>query len=274
MSASTAPIMELRAISKDFDGMSALSGVSLSVSPGEVICLLGDNGAGKSTLIKIMSGVHAPSSGEIRVDGRNVVLSSPRSAQKLGIATVYQETDTFPLMSIYRNFFLGHEPMKGWGPFRRIDRARAGDITIHQIRSIGIRRITNFDVPVGTMSGGERQALAVSRALYFGARLLILDEPTSALGIREAGIVLKLIQETKKQGIGVVFITHNAQHAIAVGDRFSILIQGSVAVEFDRGQRSREELIRLMAGGEELERLQATLEQRQPLNGLAIGAAP
>jgi simple sugar transport system ATP-binding protein len=255
------PVMELVSISKNFGRVSAVTDVSLSIERGEVICLLGDNGAGKSTLIKIMSGVHKPSAGEVRIDGASVQLDSPRAAQRLGIATVHQDIGIFPLMSVSRNFFVGREPEKGWGPFRRIDRRSAGKVALEQLRSLGIRRVTNSDQLVGTLSGGERQALAIGRAVYFGARLLILDEPTSALGVKEAGVVLRLVQEAKGRGIAIMFITHNANHALTVGDRFTVLIHGAAVAQFARGERSREEILNLMAGGEELQTLQAEMEE-------------
>jgi simple sugar transport system ATP-binding protein len=258
---SSAPILELAGVSKQFSGIIAIRDVNLAVYPAEVTCLLGDNGAGKSTLIKIMCGVHQPSAGEIRVDGHRVVLSSPRAAQGFGIGTVHQDDGNLPLMSVSRNFFLGREPVKGWGPARRIDRKAATEITMREIAALGITRVTNADQLVGALSGGERQALAISRALYFGARLLILDEPTSALGVREARVVLRMIQQAKSRGAAVVFITHNAHHAMSVGDRFTVLIQGEVAEQFRRGERSKEEVLNLMAGGRELESLQADLEE-------------
>jgi simple sugar transport system ATP-binding protein len=255
------PILELVSVSKDFTGTTALSDVSLSVRAGEVTCLLGDNGAGKSTLIKIVSGVHQPSSGQIRIDGNPVTLATPRDAHALGIATVHQDDGTFPLMSVSRNFFLGRELTIGWGPLRRLDKRRANQTAIERLHAIGIRRVTSGEQLVGTLSGGERQALAISRALFFGARLLILDEPTSALGVHEAGIVLRLVQQAKAKGTAIVFITHNAHHAITVGDHFTVLIQGSVAAQFARGERSRAEILNLMAGGEALESLQVELEE-------------
>jgi simple sugar transport system ATP-binding protein len=255
------PIQELVDVSKNFGGVVALSNVSIAIRPSAVTCLLGDNGAGKSTLIKIMSGVHKPTSGRMLVDGREIVFTSPRAAQITGIATVHQDPSVFPLMSIYRNFFLGREVTKGWGPWRHIDRDRAEEIAIENLRLIGIRRITSGKQLVGTMSGGERQALAISMAVHFGARVLILDEPTSALGVKEAAVVLRMIQQAKTRGTAVVFITHNAHHAVSVGDHFTVLIQGSVAAQFDRGEKSRDEVINLMAGGEALEVLQEELEE-------------
>jgi simple sugar transport system ATP-binding protein len=259
-SAAGHPLLELMSVSKSFTGITALSDVSLAVRAGEVTCLLGDNGAGKSTLIKIMSGVHQPSSGRLLVDGKTTVLNSPREAQALGIATVHQDLSTFPLMSVARNFFLGRELTKGRGPIRHLDKRRANDITIERLRAIGIQRVSGGNQLAGTLSGGEQQELAIGRALHFGARLLILDEPTSALGVREAAIVLRLVQRAKEDGAAVVFITHNAHHATTVGDHFTVLIQGAVAAQFARGERSRMELLDLMAGGEALESLQAELE--------------
>jgi simple sugar transport system ATP-binding protein len=233
-----------------------IDNVTIAALPGEVHCLLGDNGAGKSTLLNIMCGVLQPDSGDIYFDGERVTLESPRAARDRGVSTVYQHGDTLPLMSAGRNFFLGREPVKAWGPVKQFDRKRAEEIALRQILNVGVRRVTSGDQLVGTMSGGERQALSIARAMYFGARVLLLDEPTSALGVKEAGIVLELIQEAAKGGIAVVFITHNGQHALVVGDRFTILIQGYVATQFVRGERSASEVLELMAGGEELNALQ------------------
>jgi simple sugar transport system ATP-binding protein len=257
--ATEVPLMELRRVSKSFAGIQAVCDVSISVRAGSVLCLLGDNGAGKSTLIKILSGFHAPSSGTILVDGVETHFASPREARGRGIATVHQEIGTIPLMSVARNFFLGAEPTKGWGPFRRMDIAKADSIAVEQIRGFGITRVTRGDQLVGTLSGGERQVLAIARAMYFGAKVLILDEPTSALGVKEAAKVLNLMKAARGRGIGIVFITHNARHAMLIGDRFTVLNQGKVAAAFDRGQRSREEVLNLMAGGELDEQVEADL---------------
>jgi simple sugar transport system ATP-binding protein len=257
---SNTPILELRDVSKSFGGNKALTNVNIQAHPGEVICLLGDNGAGKSTLIKILSGVHQPTTGTVLLDGKEVHFGDARHAMKNGIATVHQEVGSIPLMTVGRNFFLGAELTKGWGVFRRFDTARANELALEQIRRLGITRVKNGDQLVGTLSGGERQALSIGRALYFGARVLILDEPTSALGVNESEIVLRLIRQAKADGLAVILITHNATHALAVGDRFVILIHGSVAAEFQRGEKSREEVLNLMAGGEALESLEARLD--------------
>ena len=254
------PVLELKNISKHFTGVAALSGISFNVSAGKVLCLLGDNGAGKSTLIKILSGVHRPTEGEVFVDGNQVKLRSPREAQDLGIATVHQDVGVISLMSVARNFFLGAEPTKGWGPFKKIDHKKAKSIVIDQITAMGIRRVRDGDQLVGVMSGGEKQALAIARAIYFGGRVLILDEPTSALGVKEAEIVLRLIHQARANGIAVILITHNVHHALSVADHYVVLIHGEVAANFRQGEKTREEILDLMAGGERLQSLAAELE--------------
>ncbi|MEQ8695443.1 MAG: ATP-binding cassette domain-containing protein, partial [Bauldia litoralis] len=230
------------------------------VEAGKILCLLGDNGAGKSTLIKVLSGYHPPTLGTVLLDGQPIRFAGPREARRQGIATVHQDVGSIPMMSIGRNFFLGAEPTKGVWPFEHIDIAEANRIAIEQIQRFGITRITNGDQLVGTMSGGERQVLAIGRAMYFGAKVLVLDEPTSALGVKEASIVLRLVSQARSEGVAVVFITHNASHAMTVGDRFVVLIQGKVAVSFARGEKSREEVLNLMAGGEAITELEEELE--------------
>jgi simple sugar transport system ATP-binding protein len=230
------------------------------VKAGEVLCLLGDNGAGKSTLIKIMSGVHQPSSGVIEMDGEGVTLPTPRAASEKGIATVHQFGGTFPLMSIGRSFFVGVEPTRGWGPFKIYDRKRANEIAVKAVRDFGITRIEDGDRLVGGLSGGERQSLAIARAVHFGARVLILDEPTAALGVKQATHVLRIVNEAKRRGLAVVFITHQVMHAMAVGDHFAVLIRGAVAADFKKGEKSREEITDLMAGGASMASLEAEIE--------------
>ena len=253
-----APIIEMRGIEKHFGNIVALAGVSFDVRPGECHCLLGDNGAGKSTFIKTMSGVHGPTEGEMRVGGRAVRFGSPRDAMNAGIATVYQDLAMIPLMSVTRNFFMGREPTVGWGPFKRFDVERAGDVTMTQMRAMGIA-LREPDQAVGTLSGGERQTVAIARAVYFGARVLILDEPTSALGVRQTSNVLATIDRVRGQGVGVVFITHNVRHAMAVGDRFTVLNRGQTLGTSTRGEITAEALQDLMAGGGEMASLESSL---------------
>ena len=243
-----APVLKLESATKSYGNNVALSAVDLEVYAGEVHCLLGDNGAGKSTLIKMLSGVTQPTLGKIEFEGKPVAFTSPRNALDLGIATVHQDIGSIPLLDVARNFFLGVEPTKGWGPLKIYDARRAGEIAISEIRKMGIRRVTDPAQLVGTLSGGERQALAIARALYLGAKVLILDEPTAALGVRESGIVIDAIRNARAQGVALVLITHNASHAFSVGNRFTVLLQGQVAASFREGEKTLDELTALMAG--------------------------
>jgi simple sugar transport system ATP-binding protein len=258
--AQTIPLLEVEHISKYFGSVKALQDISMSVHAGEVMCLLGDNGAGKSTLIKILSGVHRPSEGRYLFEGKEVHFTSPRHALNAGIATVYQDLAMIPLMGIARNFFLGSEPTKGWGPFRRFDIAYAERVTREELAKIGIN-LRDISQPVGTLSGGERQSVAIARAVYFGAKVLILDEPTAALGVKEAGMVLRYIAQARARGLGVIFITHNPHHAYPIGDRFTLLNRGTSLGTFAKTEISREELTSMMAGGEELEELSHELAE-------------
>lgn len=260
MTMATVPFLEVQNVSKYFGNVVALKDISMSVYPGEVLCLLGDNGAGKSTLIKILSGVHQPDEGRYVVEGKEVHFTSPRDALDRGIATVYQDLAMIPLMSISRNFFLGSEPTIRFGPFQRFDIQTADRITREELAKMGIA-VRDTAQPVGTLSGGERQAVAIARAVYFGARVLILDEPTSALGVKEAGVVLRYIAQARARGVGVVFITHNVHHAYPIGDRFTILNRGRSYGTFSKAAVSREEVVTMMAGGEELEELSHELAE-------------
>jgi simple sugar transport system ATP-binding protein len=244
------PVLRLEKATKSYGNNVALSAVDLDVYSGEVHCLLGDNGAGKSTLIKMLSGVIQPTLGNIYFEGKSVAFTSPRDALELGIATVHQDIGSIPLLDVARNFFLGVEPTRGWGPFKSYDAKKAGRIAIEEIRKMGIRRVTDSEQLVGTLSGGERQALAISRALYLGAKVLILDEPTAALGVRESGIVIDAIRNARAQGVALILITHNATHAFSVGNRFTVLLQGRAAANFREGEKTLDELTTLMAGGE------------------------
>jgi simple sugar transport system ATP-binding protein len=250
----TLPLLEVQNVSKYFGSVIALKDISMKLFAGEVMCLLGDNGAGKSTLIKILSGVHQPGEGQYLFEGKEVHFTSPRDALNVGIATVYQDLAMIPLMGISRNFFLGSEPTKGWGPFRRFDTKFADRVTREELARIGIQ-IRETSQPVGTLSGGERQSVAIARAVYFGAKVLILDEPTAALGVKEAGIVLRYIAQARARGLGVIFITHNPHHAYPIGDHFTLLNRGRSLGTFAKSEITREELTSMMAGGEELEEL-------------------
>jgi simple sugar transport system ATP-binding protein len=255
-------LLEVEGITKLFGNVVALRDVSVHVDAGEVTCVLGDNGAGKSSFIKILSGAHQQDAGKVLVDGEEVLFHSPRDARARGIATVYQDLAMVPLMSIWRNFFLGAEPTKGVGPLRRFDTALAKTVVRKELREMGID-IRDPDQPVGTLSGGERQSVAIARAVYFGARVLILDEPTSALGVKQAGVVLKYILQARDRGVAVIFITHNPHHAFPVGDRFMILNRGQSLGTFAKSEIDRQELVRMMAGGRELQELEHELEAIQ-----------
>jgi simple sugar transport system ATP-binding protein len=254
-----APLIEVRNLVKYFGPVVALAGVSMDVRAGEVHCLLGDNGAGKSTLIKTLAGVHSPTSGDILVEGKAVAFSSPREALDMGIATLYQDLAMIPLLSITRNFFMGREPVKGrLGPFAFMDMTLADRIAREEMRRIGID-VRDPRQAVGTLSGGERQCVAIARAVHFGARVLILDEPTSALGVAQTSMVLKFIRQVRSKGLGVIFITHNVRHAYAVGDRFTILNRGKTLGTFGKVEIKLDALQTMMAGDKELQDLSGEL---------------
>jgi simple sugar transport system ATP-binding protein len=253
-------LLEVRNVSKYFGNVVALKDISVGVGAGEVTCVLGDNGAGKSTFIKILSGVHRHDEGELLVEGESTHFHSPREAKERGIATVFQDLATVPLMSVWRNFFLGSEPTKGIGPLKRLDVKFAQDTMSDELRKMGID-VRDPDQPVGTLSGGERQAVAIARAVYFGAKVLILDEPTSALGVKQSGVVLRYVAQARDRGLGVIFITHNPHHAYPVGDRFVVLNRGRLLGDWRKGEIGRDELIKMMSGGAELDALTHELER-------------
>lgn len=255
---SSQPLIRMQNIEKHFGSVIALAGVSVDIYPGECHCLLGDNGAGKSTFIKTMSGVHKPTKGDILFEGQPMCFADPRDAIAAGIATVHQHLAMIPLMSVSRNFFMGNEPLRKIGPFRFFDHDYANRVTMEEMRKMGIN-LRGPEQAVGTLSGGERQTVAIARAVHFGAKVLILDEPTSALGVRQTANVLATIDKVRKQGVAVVFITHNVRHALAVGDRFTVLNRGQTLGTAKRGEISAEELQDMMAGGQELATLEGSL---------------
>jgi simple sugar transport system ATP-binding protein len=254
-----APVLRASGVSKHFGTVTALRDVSIRVDQGRVTCLLGDNGAGKSTLIKVLSGAERPDAGSLEVNGRPVTFSSPRDALDEGIATVFQDLAVVGVMPVYRNFFLGREPTIGRGPLRRLNRKLAKRVAREELTRIGID-LDDATRPIATLSGGQRQCVAIARAVYFGAKMLILDEPTSALGVKEAEMVLSYVMQARKRGLGVVFITHNVHHAYPVGDTFVILRRGELEGTFEKHELGPGDLVRHMAGGAELERLEADLK--------------
>ncbi|AIT87999.1 ATP-binding cassette domain-containing protein [Corynebacterium ulcerans] len=257
MDTSTTPIIELRDITKSYGAFDALRGVNLSVAPGEVTCVLGDNGAGKSTLIKILSGLHKQTSGELLIDDQPVTFNSPREALDHGIATVHQNLAVVGQMSVWRNFFLGQELT---GFLGRLREEEMRSIAQEQLKAMGID-LPDIDVDVESLSGGQRQVVAIARAVYFGARVIILDEPTAALGVKQSGMVLRFVAAARDKGIGVVLITHNPHHAYLVGDRFIILNLGNQILNASRDQVTLEQLTQQMAGGGELEALSHELSR-------------
>lgn len=255
-------ILELENVSKYFGKAIALRDVTLRLRRGEVHCLLGDNGAGKSTLIKTLAGVHQPSEGRYLVEGQPVKFSSPREALDRGIATVYQDLALVPLMSVARNFFAGREPVrKLFGVIPVLDMDHAAKVARDKLAEMGIH-IRDAHQPVGTMSGGERQCLAIARAIHFGAKALILDEPTAALGVKQSCTVLKLIHKARARGISVIFITHNVHHAYPIGDSFTLLNRGRSMGTFRKSDISKEKVLDMMAGGTEIQSLVEELEGR------------
>lgn len=243
----THPYLEAVSVSKYYDNFAALRDVTMQVRPGEVVCLLGDNGAGKSTLIQILSGVIRPDGGTVRVNGQDTLLASPNDALDKGIATVFQDLAVVPMMPVWRNFYLGREPSKGRGLFQRLDRRYAMETAQAELERLGVH-VADIRRPIGTLSGGQRQSVAVARAIHFGARILILDEPTSALGVRQAELVLEHVRGASAKGIGVVLITHNVQHAYPIGDTFVVLFLGRQLGTFRKSDLTELQLMRLMAG--------------------------
>ena len=253
-------ILQLEDISKFFGPVIALNGVTLRLKRGEVHCLLGDNGAGKSTLIKTLAGVFAPEKGQYLVNGKSVHFRSPREALDAGIATVYQDLALVPLMSVARNFFMGREPRrKLFGLLPVMDHALAASTSMAKLAEMGIR-VRDADQMIGNMSGGEKQCLAIARAIHFGASVLILDEPTAALGVKQSVNVLKLIHRARARGISVIFITHNVNHAYPVGDSFTLLNRGKSMGTFAKADIGKDAVLDMMAGGAEMKTMMQELE--------------
>ena len=246
---SAVPLLEVRNLSRYFGAVRALDNCSMTVHPGEVVALAGDNGAGKTTMIKAISGVYRPTSGEILIEGKPVTFSSPQDAREKGIETIYQDLALADNLTIGANIFLGREPMKKlFGILPVIDRkamAKAAQQTMARL-DFHVKRL---DAPVSNFSGGQRQAVAIGRAVYWNARILIMDEPTAALGVPEQRKVVALIKSLKAQGRGVVFISHNLQDIFSVADRIVVLRRGIVAGQRNIAETSHDEVVKLMIGG-------------------------
>ncbi|RAV32901.1 ATP-binding cassette domain-containing protein [Corynebacterium heidelbergense] len=250
-------LVELEDLSKSYGPVDVLKSVSFFVDAGTVTCVLGDNGAGKSTLIKALAGLHQPTSGVIRVDGKPVRFSSPKDALSLGIATVYQDLAVVGQMPVWRNFFLGQELTRSFGRLRTAEMRR---VTSEQLALMGVN-LPDVDVPISTLSGGQRQVVAIARAVYFGARVIILDEPTAALGVKQSGMVLRFIKAARERGVAVILVTHNPHHAYLVGDRFVLLTMGEQTMNRAYDEVTLEELTLAMAGGGELDALSHELRR-------------
>jgi len=243
------PILSARELSKHFGGVAALERVSFDLFPGEVLALAGDNGAGKSTLIKAIAGVHQPDHGEIWYDGARVQFASPREARDRGIETIYQDLALADNLDVGANVFLGREPAARFlGILPRIDRPAMREAARRTMASLDIE-IERLDVPVRALSGGQRQAVAIGRAIYWNAKVLIMDEPTAALGVPEQRKVMALIQRLKTQNVAVIFISHNLGDIFAVADRILVLRRGVKAGERRIGETDGDEIVKLMVGG-------------------------
>jgi simple sugar transport system ATP-binding protein len=252
------PELELRRLSVHFGSVAALSRVSATLPAGEITCVLGENGSGKSTLVAVLSGLTRHDEGQLLLRGEPVGFRSPRQARAAGIATVWQDPAVAPLLSIWRNFFLGAEPTRGMWPARRLDVERAREITVHAMSRVGVTQL-DPDQPASTLQAGERQSLAIARAMHFGSRALIVDEPTAPLTVAQQTLLLQAIAAARKQGLAVLLVTNNPRYAHLVGDRFLLLAHGSVAGSLTRDDVDAADLMRLMAGGEEFNALTAAL---------------
>ena len=243
------PILAVRNVSKQFQSIVALRDVTLEVYAGQVLALLGDNGAGKSTLIKLLSGVYQPTSGWVEVNGRRTVLRSPHQARELGISTVFQDLAVCEMMSIARNVVLGNEPKRGIGPLSWFDVKQADRIARDALATLGVDLRRDMSAPAATLSGGQRQAVAIARAIYYGSKCLILDEPTAALAIRQTNQVLDQIRRARDSGQAVIIIMHNVQQALTVADEVVVLARGSAVASSTTRGMSLEDVTELVMRG-------------------------
>jgi simple sugar transport system ATP-binding protein len=245
----TAPILAMRNVTKQFQSVVALRDVTLEARAGSVLALLGDNGAGKSTLIKILSGVYQPTNGWVEINGRRTALRSPHQARQLGISTVFQDLAVCELMSIARNIVLGNEPSRRIGPISWFDVKKADQIAQEALSTLGVDLRRSTSDPAATLSGGQRQAIAIARAIYYGSKCLILDEPTAALAVRQTSQVLDQVRRARDAGQAVIIIMHNIQQALTVADEVVVLARGrTVASSTTRGM-SLEDITELVMRG-------------------------
>mgnify|MGYP000536508459 CR=1 FL=1 len=243
----TVPVIELANVTMDFGTVKALERVSMSVAPGEVVGLVGDNGAGKSTLVKVITGYHSPTSGRLTFDGREVRFNSPAAARALGIEMVYQDLAIVNELSMWRNFFLGKEIRRRIGPFAILKTNEMRHICFSELQAIGLTGLRSANEPASVLSGGERQSLAICRAVHFGARLLLLDEPTAALSVRETQSVFRAVDAARKRGLGVIYIDHNLAHVHPIADRIVFLEHGRIHAVLRPMETTLQELVELVA---------------------------
>jgi simple sugar transport system ATP-binding protein len=257
------PVVELQSLTVRYGNVAALARVSLALRAGEITCVMGENGSGKSTLVAVLSGLRRHDEGQLLMAGRPVRFRSPRQARAAGIATVWQDLAVAPLLSVWRNFFLGAEPTRGLGPLRRLDLDEARTTTVRAMARVGVTGL-DPDQPASALRAGERQSLAIARAMHFGARVLVIDEPIAPMTVTQNTLVLQSVVTARAQGLAVVFVTHNPRYAHLVGDRFLLLARGQVAGNLTRDDVDADDLTRLMAGGEELSSLTAALTALHP----------
>ena len=241
-------VLEARSISKRFGRVQAIADISLQLERGEILALVGDNGAGKSTLIKVIAGALKKDSGEIFLDGQKVELENPMHAKTLGIEVVYQDLSLINYLNVYQNLFLGRELMKGIGPLKVLDQRRMEQQAVEKLGALGVK-VKSCREWVSRLSGGQRQSVAVAKAASFGKKIVILDEPTAALGVEEAHHVLQIVRELKKKGASIIIITHNMVHAFSVADRFLVIRLGSVVGVRRKSETNIDEIVKMITGG-------------------------
>ncbi|SFK39039.1 ATP-binding cassette domain-containing protein [Geodermatophilus ruber] len=256
-------VLELRNLGVHRGGVAALHRVNATFRAGEITCVLGENGAGKSTLVAVLSGLLRPDEGELLLGGRPVTFRSARAARAAGVATVWEDLAVAPLLSVWRNFFLGAEPTRGVWPLRRLDLDAARETTVRALARVGVPGI-DPDRPATALRAGERQSLAIARALHFGARALVIDEPTAPMTIAQHTVLAEAVLSARDEGLAVVVVTHNPRYAHLIGDRFLLLARGHVAGDLTRKDVDADVLLRLMAGGRELTALTARLRALHP----------
>ncbi|MCU1493292.1 MAG: transporter related protein [Acidimicrobiaceae bacterium] len=245
-----APFLELRGVQKRYGSVTALRGIDLTVAAGEVVAVVGDNGAGKSTLIKTIAGTHRADGGSILIEGREVRIHSPQSAAALGVATVYQDLALCENLDVVSNLFLGRELARRpfLGELRRLNETEMERVAAKTLASLSIK-LPSLRRPVAMLSGGQRQAVAVSRALLWGSKLVMLDEPTAALGVTQTAHVLELVRRLADNGQAVLLISHNLPDVFAVADRICVIRLGENAGTFARTSTTAEEIVAAMTGG-------------------------